>query len=181
MIVANCACVAAGGRMLRCLAVEQDQADRVLLLDQQHGQRDDQRGGVVELRQRAGAVVHRGAGIDHERDPQVAFFFVLLDVMAIGAPEDAPVEPAQIVAGRVFAVLGELDVEAVERTAMLPADRPFDDTAGAQHQAGDARRGRQDRNTCATAIEFSAPVRTGTSRSSASTIESLVSPSACAA
>ena len=119
--------------------VEQDQADRVLLAGQEHRQRDDQRGGVVELRQDgAGApVVHRCAGIDDERDPDVALFLVLLDVMAVGAGEDAPVEPAEVVAGGVLAVRGELDVEAVERAAVLAADRPLDQPPRAQGQVGD--------------------------------------------
>ena len=99
--------------------------------------------------------------------------------MAIGAGEDAPVEPAQVVARGIFAVLGELDVEAVERAAVLAADRPLDEPPRAQGQVGDLGDRRQDRNTSATAAS-AAPFRTGTSFSSFLTIESLDSPAACA-
>ena len=121
MIRASCACVAPGGKICAGSLSNRARPDRVLLAGQEHRQRGGQRGGVVELGQRPGAVVHRGAGVDDERGAEVALFLVLLDVVAVGAAEDAPVEPAQVVAGRVFAILGELDVEAVERAAVQAA------------------------------------------------------------
>jgi hypothetical protein len=38
---------------------------------------------------------------------EVRLLLVLLDVVAVGLAEDLPVEVAQVVAGRVLAVLGE--------------------------------------------------------------------------
>ena len=128
----------------------------------------------------AGApVVHRGAGVDDERDADVALFLVLLDVVAVGAGEDAPVEPAEVVAGGVLAVLGELDVEAVEGAAVQAADRPLDEPARPQRQVGDLGDGVRIGILRATAAS-AAPLRTGTSSSSRLTIESLDSPAAWA-
>ncbi len=100
-----------------------------MLACQEHGQRDDERRGVIKLVEHGAraAIVHRRAGIDDERDAHVAFFFILLDVMTIRARIDPPVEPPQVVARIVIAILGELDVEPVERTAVLAADRPFNE------------------------------------------------------
>ena len=99
--------------------------------------------------------------------------------MAIGAGEGAPVEPAEVVAGGVFAVLGELDVEAVERAAMLAADGPLDEPVATAGSGPRSARSRQDRNISATAAS-SAPFRIGMSFSSFLMIVSLVSPVACA-
>ena len=121
------------------LLVEQHEADRVLLAREQHRQGNDQGRGVVELAERGprAPVIHRRAGIDDERHTDVALLLVLLDVVAVGAREDAPVEPPKVVAGRVLAVGGKLDVEAVERAAMLPADGPLGQPARPQGEVGD--------------------------------------------
>ena len=132
-----CAWVAAGGKNRGGRFVKEDEADRVLLADEHHGERDDHGGAIIELGKRGAApVVHRVAGVDDEGDADVALFLVLLDVMPVRPREDAPVEPAKIVAGGVLAVLGELDVEAVKRAAMLTADRTFDQPARPQDQVG---------------------------------------------
>ncbi len=57
---------------------------------------------------------------------EVGLFLELLDVVAIAARVDLPVERGQIVARQVLAVLGELDAEALERAAMQPGQKPFD-------------------------------------------------------
>ena len=125
--------------------------DRVLLADQQRGQRRGhawRRSRICSSRPEP--VAHRGAGVHDQRRPQVAFFFVLLDVMAIGAAEDPPIEPAQVVARRVLAVFGELDVEAVERAAVQAGDRPFDHLAARAASSRRSGPGFQDRSTWAT-------------------------------
>ena len=59
------------------------------------------------------AVGHGGGGVEADGGAEVGFLFVLLDVVAVGAGEDGPVEVFEFVAGDVLAVLGELDGEAL--------------------------------------------------------------------
>src|SRR5262249_22032802 len=67
----------------------------------------------------------------------------LLDVVAVGARPDLPVEVAQVVALGVLAVLHELDGVAEERALVQAVEEPLDDLAGAQVEpvgAGDGGR-----------------------------------------
>jgi hypothetical protein len=68
---------------------------------------------------------------------QVRLVFVLLEIELVGAAEDFPIEMAQIVARRVFAVLGELDRKAMQRAAMQAGDVALDDVPGSQPQAAE--------------------------------------------
>ena len=61
-----CVVLAAGGHDLAHVLVEGDQADRVLLAQQQVGQAGGDGAGVVVLVERAAAVVHRLADIDDQ-------------------------------------------------------------------------------------------------------------------
>jgi len=80
-------------------------------------------------------VAHRLAGIDKQVAGEVRFFFVLLEVVAVGLADDLPVDVAQVVARDVLAVLGELDREAVKRAFVQTADVALDNRAGFQLQA----------------------------------------------
>src|SRR6188472_2653783 len=57
---------------------------------------------------------------------EVGLFFELLDVVTVAARVDLPVEPCEIVAGKVLAVLGELYAEALERAAVQTRQKSFD-------------------------------------------------------
>src|SRR5262245_55806011 len=89
------------------------------------------------------SVRHRAADVEHQMAVEIGFFFELLDVKAVAARVDLPVDRGQIVAGDVLPVLGELDAEALERTAMQAGEEPFDDGACFQFERaepGDDRR-----------------------------------------
>ena len=77
---------------------------------------------IFDLGDAGGAEVHRTAGIEHEAAAEVGVGLEFLDVEAIGAPEGAPVEPPQIVAGNILSVLGEFDARPAMRTGMAPGD-----------------------------------------------------------
>ena len=65
---------------------------------------------------------------------EVGFFLVLLEIELVGFAEHFPIDVAHVVAGHVFAVLGELDAEAVVRAAMHAGNVPFDNMPGTQLQ-----------------------------------------------
>ena len=67
---------------------------------------------------------------------EVRLLLVLLDVVAVGFPVDPPVQVAEIVAGGVLAVLGELDGEAFVRAAVQAGNEPLDRLAGLPHHQG---------------------------------------------
>src|SRR5262245_34912188 len=102
---------------------------------EEHGERDNHGGGIVEFGENSRpAVGHGRTRVDDEGDAYVAFVFVLLDVVPVGSGEGAPVEPAEIFTGRVFAVLGKFDIEAVKRAVVHAADRTFDESPRAERE-----------------------------------------------
>jgi hypothetical protein len=114
------------------LRIEGGEADGVLLLEDEPGDGGGEALGVLGFGHRGGGALigHALAGIDDEMAEEVGLVFVLLQVELVGAAEDFPVEVAQVVAGRVFAVLRELDGETVPRAAMLAGDVALDDVSG---------------------------------------------------
>ena len=64
---------------------------------------------------------------------------VLLDVVAIGPRVQPPVDAADVVAGDVAAVLGEVDRRAEERRAVQAVDEALDDGAREQLEVADPR------------------------------------------
>ena len=69
---------------------------------------------------------------------QVGFFLVFLDVVAVGLAEGPPVDMADLVAGAVLPVLGELDREALERALVQPGHHPLDHQPREQLQPAEA-------------------------------------------
>ena len=104
--------------------VEGHQADRVALAVHQVAERGREARAVLELRHAARAVPHRAAHVEHQVAIEVGLLFELLDVVAIAARVDLPVDRRQIVAGDVLAVFGELDAEAFERAAVQAERKP---------------------------------------------------------
>src|ERR1044071_6182771 len=84
-------------------------------------------------------VMHRPARVHQERDLRVRVGAVLLDEEAVGAPEQTPVEVAQIVARVVLPVLRELGREPRERRTVQPRDEALDHRPRQQLQRPYAR------------------------------------------
>ncbi len=117
--------------------VEGDKADGVALFLEEEGEGGCEGGGVGGLGVADGAEVHGAAAVEDEMAAEVGFVLELLDVGAVGAGEDTPVDVAWIVAVGVLAVLGELDGEAVIGGAMDAGPEALDDGACAQLEAAD--------------------------------------------
>ena len=116
-----------------------DRSDRVALLHGQPADRAGEAAGEFDFRNAGGTEIHRAAGIEHEAAAQIGVGLELFDVKAVGAAVGAPIEPAQIVAGDVFAILGEFDAGAAVWAGMPAGD-------GAHHRAARGKRnGRQPR------------------------------------
>jgi hypothetical protein len=106
---ADLAGAAGGANELQRLAVEGDEARGVALFDEEIGKRGGEILGVFDFRERLAVdgggefsgVGHRAADIDGEHGAEVGFLDVLADDVAVAAGDDAPVERARIVAGRV--------------------------------------------------------------------------------
>lgn len=101
-----------GGRELHLdVCIKGDEADHVLLVGEQIGEAGGEMAGVIELGLGVGACAefHGAAGVENKGGAEVGFLLIELDVVAIGAGISLPVEMAQLVAGDVFAMLGEFD------------------------------------------------------------------------
>ena len=82
--------------MIRSSNVEQ--ADRVALGRQEVGDRGRRGPGVLALAVRSRAIAHRPAGVEHQVAAEVGLVLEPLDVIAVGAGEQPPVEVARVVA-----------------------------------------------------------------------------------
>ena len=101
------------------------QADRVALLHGQVAERPGELAGVLDLGDAGRAKTHRAAGVEHEAAAQIGVGLELLDVEPIRPAVGPPVEPPQIVARDVLAILGELDARAAMRAGMPPRNAPL--------------------------------------------------------
>ena len=124
--------------------VEADQADGVALSQQQQRDRRGEPLGVFEFRQSVGRAApgHRAADVEHDGRAEVGFFLVLADDPAVGARGDLPVDVAEVVAGLVRAVVGELDGESLSGRAMEPGHEAVDDPPGNNLNAPQGREAR---------------------------------------
>src|SRR5262249_51295716 len=95
--------------------------------------------GVFQLRDAAAGELHRPRDVEQHRQVGVGVGLVLLDVEAIGAGIEAPVDAADVVAGDVAAVLGEVDRGTEVRRAVQAVDEPLDDVARQQLEVADPR------------------------------------------
>ena len=125
------------------IAVEDRQADRVLLLDRHVRQRRGHGGGMIVLGPGVFSVAdraesHRFAGIDDDEQMQICLFQILLEIDLVGLAEDLPVDVAGVVAGHVGPMLRELDGDSLVWRAMHPGHQSFDDEPGPQVQGMDA-------------------------------------------
>jgi len=118
-------------------AVEQDETGGVLLLHDEVAEGGRDGGRVVEFRLVFGLVVHRLRSVEQDVRAEVRLLLVLLDVEAVGAAVDLPVEEPEVVARRVLAVLGEFDGEPVVRALVESAHESFHDRPRAHIEACD--------------------------------------------
>ena len=84
-----------------------------------------------------GAILHRLADVHDEPAIEVGFGLVLFEVEAAGAAVDFPIDVFDVVAGDVFAVLGELDAEAVVGTFVHAGEVALDEEPGLEFEAPD--------------------------------------------
>lgn len=127
----------AGGEILADLVVEGQQADGVALLVEEEGERGGEGIRVGGLCDAARAEVHRATVVSEEVAAEVGFVLELLDEVAVAPGEEFPIEIARVVAGRVLAILGELDAKAVIRAAMNAAPKALDHNARPHLQTAD--------------------------------------------
>ena len=113
--------------------------DRIALAVKEMTESGGRGGPHLELAEGAGPVGHRGTGIEHEQGRDVGLFLVALDIVAVHAPEDLPVEMTQVIAGNVFAMFNELHAEAVAGALVLARQEAIDDALGYQLETRKAR------------------------------------------
>ena len=117
------------------------QPDGVPLLDRQVAEGAGDPPGVLDLGTSRRAEVHRAAGVEHEAAAEVRIGLELLDEEPVGPPEGPPVEPPEVVAGDILAVLGELDARPPVRAGVPARDAPLHRLPREQRQG---RQPRQD-------------------------------------
>ena len=108
----------ARGKIVTNGIIECQRADGIALLEQKIAERRCERVRVITLGVAQRAVAHRLTTIDEELAAQVRLVFKLLDVVAIAARVELPIDVTWIVTGRVLAIFCKLDGEAMIRTAM---------------------------------------------------------------
>ena len=121
------------------VVVEGDDADAVALPLREVGEARAEIAAVFELRDAAARELHRLRDVEQDREVGVGVGFVLLDVVAVGARVQPPVDAADVVAGDVAAVLGEVDRRAEERRAVQAVDEAVDDGPREQLEVADPR------------------------------------------
>src|SRR5688572_33201522 len=117
--------------------IEQRGAYHVALLVKEPRKRSDERAGVIGLGDVAGAEAHRAAGVHEQEAAEIGFLLEFFEKVPVGAGKDAPVEIAEVVAGRILAIFGKLDGEAGERAAMQTGANSLHDRARAQLEIAD--------------------------------------------
>jgi len=107
--------VGTGGEPVAAAAGERRDLDAVVGGEADIGERGQARGAVLELRRRiiVAREVHRRAAVEQQVNEVLLLALELLHDEVVGAAEDVPVDVPEIVAGRILAVVGELDSPAV--------------------------------------------------------------------
>ena len=131
------------------LGVERHDADPIALLLRHVGEARAEKRPVLELRHPAAREPHRLRDVEQNREVRVGVGFVLLDVEAVGAREQAPVDAPDVVARHVAAVLGEVDRRAEIRRTVQAVDEPVDDRSREQIEAADPREDDRVDESCA--------------------------------
>src|SRR5689334_5693322 len=103
----------AGSNLIANGVGEGGEADTILLADDEIREGRGETLGVFELRERRvrPAIAHAFADVENQLANEVGLFLELLEIELVGSRVDLPIEIAEVVAGCVFAMLGELDRE----------------------------------------------------------------------
>ena len=75
--------------------------------------------------------------IDEEEAAEIGFVFEFLDVVAVGAADEAPIDETGVVAGGVLAIFREFNGEPVKWAAMKAVPESFHNDAGAEFHVPD--------------------------------------------
>ncbi len=125
------------------LIVEDNQAGRIALrLGGQVEKRRGKKARVIHLGDFVGGIVHGTAGVEQDGQQRVGLAAIAFQVSAFGAGKDVPIHMAQVVAGAVGAIFGELLAETEFRRTMQAGDEAIDDGLGHEVQPGDPRKNR---------------------------------------
>jgi hypothetical protein len=124
------------------LAVEGDDADAVPLPVREVRQARGEIAAVFQLGHLAALEPHRFRDVEEDAEVGVRVRFVLFHVEAVGAREQAPVDAADVVAGNVAAVLGEVDRRSEIGRAVETVDEAVDDRPREQVEIADPREDR---------------------------------------
>ncbi len=109
-----------GGDVLNNLFRDGRDPNRIALLCREVGERRTNTPPVIDFGQHSfRRKPHGSAGVEDSTAAEVGVGLELFDVVPVGTAERAPIESAQIVAGDVLSVLGELDAGTAMRRSML--------------------------------------------------------------
>ena len=125
---------ACGDFLAQCVVINGEPQRVLLFADDVTDGSSDAAGVGVFGEPVAGTVSHRARAVDDDVNAQVGLLLKLLDIVALRAPENFPVEVAQIVALDVLAVVGKLDARPLERAGMGARAESLDDVARAEHK-----------------------------------------------
>ena len=133
--ISKVASAALGGQPAPDLVVVDDEADGILLVMGEVGGGGGQLAGEFKLAGEAGMPeAHRGGGVQHQVHPQAGFLLVLLDEIALAAPEQLPIEVAQVVALHVIAVVAEFHTGPFEHAGVAARPPALRGPARPEHQ-----------------------------------------------
>ncbi|MNS88401.1 hypothetical protein D3C72_1223720 [compost metagenome] len=101
-------------------------ADAVAVARQQQRHHRGEVGEQVALAHRARAELDRAAQVQHEPRGDVAVFLELAHVRGLQPRGHVPVDMAHVVAGAVFAQVGQVEPEAAEQRAVVALQQPVE-------------------------------------------------------
>ncbi len=128
-----------GADIVADLVVEGNQPGGIALaVDGQIEERRGKVAGVIHFVDAVRAELHRVAGVEQDGQRAVGFAAIALEIQALGSGVDVPIDVAQIVAGSVGAIFGELLAETEVGRTVQAGDEAIDHGLGDQFQAGDA-------------------------------------------
>src|SRR5260370_29308919 len=125
------------GQIFANLFVEGEQSHSIALQIEEIGQCSCQRGGVFRFGVAQRTETHRAAVVREQIAAQIGFVFKFFDEITIAAGENAPIDITRIIALGVLPIFGELDGEAVIRTAMKAVPKSLDNDPRAQFEVAD--------------------------------------------
>jgi hypothetical protein len=140
--------MATGRELMLDGIIEAHQADGIALTQEDIRERERERAGITVLcgsfGERIGMmwVVHGGGGIEEEISAEIGLILELLDVVAVAFRQEPPIEMAEIIARRIFFMLGEFDALSAMGALMKTCEQALDIAQGFE---SNGRKLREDR------------------------------------